>query len=498
MSRADTSHPEDPRRFRFIRGVIIAAALVALALALLGSPYLSQFFLPTDLVPPSSPTTTPTAFQPSVTPAQGASATPLPTHTTAPANLGDTNSLGGLMIVSLSEFGYAQLFSFNLAGEHTRLTSGAWDDIHPALSPDGTQVAFVSNRGGQWDLFLLDLQTGETSQLSDDAAYDGHPSWSSDGSWLAYEHLDGSNIEIYFRPLDNSIDPVPVSANASVDHSPAWRPGAQQIAFVSDRGGQPEIWVVDLEESDDTRFSLLVTAADGAPSAPAWSPDGSQLAWSANDGAIPQIFMRRASNLDSTRAIGAGLQPQWSPAGDALLVTFRGPNADYLIAYTLDGGLALAPIALAGRFEGAAWGVGALPDPLLGPIAAAAENDPDAAWAAALDPDVQANSDSTAELQDVNALFAELNAAVIPPFDALRLRAAQLLGWDALSNLENALVPLNEPLPPDRQQDWLYTGRAFSLHSGLLDAGWMAVVPEEFAGQTYWRVYLRSAAADGL
>jgi TolB protein len=82
---------------------------------------------------------------------------------------------------------------------------------------------------------------------------------------------------------------------------------------------------------------------------------------------------------------------------------------------------------------------------------------------------------------------------VLAPFDALRQRAAQLLGWDALSSLANAYVPVNEPLPPARLQDWLYTGRAFELHSQLITAGWMAVVPEQIDGQTYWRVFLKTA-----
>jgi hypothetical protein len=106
-------------------------------------------------------------------------------------------------------------------------------------------------------------------------------------------------------------------------------------------------------------------------------------------------------------------------------------------------------------------------------------------------------SETTAAV-DINAPYAEFNAAVIEPFEALRERSGQLLGWDALSNLENAIVPIEEPLAPGRQQDWLYTGRAFELHSGLVNEGWMVAIPEEISGQTYWRVYLRSVVDDGL
>jgi TolB protein len=139
-----------------------------------------------------------------------------------------------------------------------------------------------------------------------------------------------------------------------------------------------------------------------------------------------------------------------------------------------------------GSLNGFAWGVGSLADPLPEAILAAAQ--------ATLPTDASnAIGTSTAELSGVNAPFAQLNEAAVPSFAALRARAAQLLGWDALSELSYAFVPLDQPLSPDRQKDWLYTGRAFELLSGLLDAGWMAIVREDFEGQTYWRIYLKTA-----
>jgi TolB protein len=52
-------------------------------------------------------------------------------------------------------------------------------------------------------------------------------------------------------------------------------------------------------------------------------------------------------------------------------------------------------------------------------------------------------------------------------------------------------------LPPRLQQDWLYTGRAFTLLEDLLPAGWMQVLREDYGGETYWRIYLKAAAQDG-
>lgn len=491
FSSKETSPFEKPKRHRFIRALIAVTALAALLLALLGSPWLSQFFLtnaPSDHSEAFAQQGSETPAAPLPTSTQTLAPTPTATpFAPRPFEAGGATSLEGLMILSLSESGYSQLFSHQLIGQpFIRLTSGVWDDIHSAISPDGQRVAFASNRDGAWDLYLLDLLTGITQQLTDDDEYDGRPSWSSDGAWLAYEHFADGDLEIFIQPIDGSVDPVRVSANSAADYAPAWRPGVQQIAFVSDRGGTPQIWLVDLEAEGDGRFQLLMDNASRQNS-PAWSPDGNWLAWTQlNDGAWT-IFAQNFSDSKSIPLrIGLGEDPYWSFSGSIILARLRDPNETYLTAYSISGGIALAPELMPASLYGVTWGADTLPDPLPKALAVAAQSTPTTI-------DFPTDGNSTVELSDVNAPFEELSEAAAPAFEALRSRAAQLLGWDALSELSNAFVPLDQPLPPDRQRDWLYTGRAFELHSGLLNAGWMAIVREDFEGQTYWRVYLKAA-----
>jgi len=66
-----------------------------------------------------------------------------------------------------------------------------------------------------------------------------------------------------------------------------------------------------------------------------------------------------------------------------------------------------------------------------------------------------------------------------------------------LASLENAYVPLTSALEPGRQQDWLYTGRAFEVNTVPVMAGWMAAVREDHGRETHWRVYLRTRFQDG-
>lgn len=430
------------------------------------------------------------------TPTQSATEpTPLPTYTPqptvppAPLVVGAGRSLDGLRVLSLSEYGYARLFSHQLIGQTlTRLTYGQWDDVSPAFSSQTGLLAFASNRSGNWDLYLLELATGITSQLTDDSAYDGSPTWSDNG-WLAYTHDNGGNLEIAIRPLDGSVEPVYVSLSPARDHSPAWRPHAQQLAFVSDRGGAPAIWLLYLEQEGAARFAQLAPER-GVQASPAWSPDGRWLAWAEQDSTgVWGIYV--SDMLNAPRYVGSGQAPQWSPAGDVLLASVNTETEHYLTAYTLEGELALAPQTLPGSIHGAAWAAGEWPNPLAGLLQAAAAAQPDAAWTQPVE------SFQPVPLSNAFAPNPSLSSAAAARFEALRQRTAHLLGWDALSSLENALVPLSTPLPPGQYDSWLLTGRAFALRTGLLNAGWLSAVREDVAGQTYWRIYLRSAVPGG-
>src|SRR6185503_6860606 len=125
-----------------------------------------------------SPQSTPT---PETTTAPEPTATEVEFIPIPPRNSQDT------VIFSFEEDGYAHLFMYIPEKVPlTRITSGDWDDITPASSPDGEKLAFASNRSGFWDLYSLDLESGEVTQLTNTPAYEGAPSWSPDVTFIGF------------------------------------------------------------------------------------------------------------------------------------------------------------------------------------------------------------------------------------------------------------------------------------------------------------------------
>ncbi|MBI3159224.1 MAG: PD40 domain-containing protein [Chloroflexi bacterium] len=408
----------------------------------------------------------------------------------------------GLMALAMSDGGYTHVFLYHPeALPFTRVTSGEWDDAAPTISPDGARIAFASNRGGDWDLFVLELLSGELIQLTDDDAYQAAPAWSADGAWLAYEQFVDGNLEIFIRPLDDSFAPIRLTFDPAADRAPTWHPDGDRLAFVSNAAGQDDIWLATLSRIGQPGFLTNLTKDTQNPQrAPAWAPDGESLAWVSQFEGHEAVFVSTVGqgNL-APRYIGPGGQVAWDPSGRYLLVDQRTPDQHFIAAIDVNSRRYIfPPTAIFGRLRGVSWGPDNLPGALPAPLQAIAAATVSAPWLADLQPGSGVPARQLViQLDDLRAPHAGLNQLATQPFIALRERLKLETGWDVLGDLENAYVPITQPLPPYRDNDWLYTGRAIALHPTLIDLNWMVVVREDFGGQTYWRVFLKARQQDG-
>jgi Tol biopolymer transport system component/imidazolonepropionase-like amidohydrolase len=136
--------------------------------------------------------------------------------------------------------------------------------VHPAASPDGRRIAFAA----LGDLWLMPVD-GTPSRLTTDPALDTAPAWSPDGTSIAYSSDRSGGMNIWIRDLqsgaDRQITRLTVAATL-----PAWSPDAARIAFV-DADGQ--LQVVDVKSGAVRKIHDHLNE----PGRPSWSPDGSAV-----------------------------------------------------------------------------------------------------------------------------------------------------------------------------------------------------------------------------
>src|SRR5437867_5576550 len=136
-----------------------------------------------------------------------------------------------------------------------------------------------------------------------------------------FRHALDANTELYVMNADGS-NPARLTNNSAADYQPTWSPDGSRIAFVSERDGNAEIYVMNAADgSNPVRLTTDVgtPAFDGDP---AWSPDGSKIAfWSRRDG-NGEIYVMNPDGLNVTRLTTNAvddLQPAWSPDGSRLV-----------------------------------------------------------------------------------------------------------------------------------------------------------------------------------
>ena len=202
-------------------------------------------------------------------------------------------------------------FLLNLTNQPTS------DGGSPTWSPDGSKIAFISDRDGNFEIYTMDADGTNLVRLTDHPAFDAFPSWSPDGSKIAFISDRDDNDEIYVMSADGT-NPVNLTNNGEVDDLPSWSPDGAKIAFYSHRDGNNEIYVMAADGSDPVNLSNN-PANDREPS---WSPDGTQLVFSSDRDGNPEIFVMSADgsepvNLTNHAAVDAAF-PSWSPDGSKI------------------------------------------------------------------------------------------------------------------------------------------------------------------------------------
>ena len=134
--------------------------------------------------------------------------------------------------------------------------------VKPAVSPDGRSIAFTA----LGDLWLLPVG-GTALQLTNDAAFDVDPAWAPDGTALAFASDRSGRMKLWVRDLRTSKD-VQVTRERAAVSGPAWSRDGSQIAYLGDRR---ELRTVRIKPSDCRGGATPGTG--GEIGRPTWAPN---------------------------------------------------------------------------------------------------------------------------------------------------------------------------------------------------------------------------------
>jgi Tol biopolymer transport system component/DNA-binding winged helix-turn-helix (wHTH) protein len=209
-------------------------------------------------------------------------------------------------------------FEYDRPGKTVQITtSPGTSNYYPTFSPDGTAVAYSTDSGKGFEVFVRQLTPeGREIQITADGGQNVQAAWSPDGKLLAYASYSRGGIWL-ISPLGG-----PSRQLTEFGSHPAWSPDNQWIAFSSDPARfslGSTIWVIRPDGTGARQITSPSTAR-GSQVAPSWSPDGKHILFLSND--VP------GADLWSIMPDGKGLV-RLSPA--------EFPSAVYDAIYSPDG-----------------------------------------------------------------------------------------------------------------------------------------------------------------
>ncbi|HEU0193347.1 MAG TPA: hypothetical protein VFQ71_04055 [Gaiellales bacterium] len=192
-------------------------------------------------------------------------------------------------------------------GASARLTRGPAIDAFPAWSSTG-EIAFESTRsdGVNYDIYVWNA--GRIRRLTTATAVDGLPTWSPDGSHIAFDSNRNGRFQIMRVPARGPGKPVALTRASSNAVQPAWSPDGSSIAFAGNATGKYQIYVVDVHTLAVTRVTT-----DGANDyQPAWAPDGSRIAYASDAGGHHRMWTIGPQGQSPTQVSDKGGElPAW-------------------------------------------------------------------------------------------------------------------------------------------------------------------------------------------
>ena len=177
---------------------------------------------------------------------------------------GASYSSTGTLAASLSKGAGSDIYIIAGGKPAKRLTNGEGENVSPTWSPDGSQLAFVSDRAGGPQVYVMSAGGGSARRVTMAGSYNSTPHWGPN-QLLVFASMTDGGSDIFTVDLSGNM--VRITQDQGVNTDPCWSPDGRYIAFVSRRKGHgKKIWL----SSSDGRWQFPITKRSGGYSTPRW------------------------------------------------------------------------------------------------------------------------------------------------------------------------------------------------------------------------------------
>ena len=188
-------------------------------------------------------------------------------------------------------------------------------------SGEKVKIAFVSDRDGDSEIYLMDVDGSNQTPLTNNGALDADPRISPDKKSIAFISEESGDREINRVELDKEGPKITRLTNSpGPDETHRWSPDGTRIGFVSNRDGRPEIYLM---ESNGSNFTRITSGDHPRLQLSGWSPDGRWIAFILGGASEePGIMTRNPDGVNKKRLTNAeDSDAAWSPNGEMLAFT---------------------------------------------------------------------------------------------------------------------------------------------------------------------------------
>lgn len=225
------------------------------------------------------------------------------------------------------------IYSMNLDGtDQTRLNvtpdKFGWFGVP---SPDGSKIAYsvgVAN-AGTGELYVMNADGTDPTPITKNGGANWEPSWSPDGSQIAFisNVHDGDNVYVIDAQGGT---PKALTHSGNAKWGTSWTPDGKQIAFTIQNDG---IYLVNVSGGDPVRLASTGSADSG----PAWSLDGKQIAFTRYENSDSSIYLMNSDGSDLRKLADSSANPQWLPDNRIVFNATRTEDLSEIFAMKTDG-----------------------------------------------------------------------------------------------------------------------------------------------------------------